>query len=243
MGTVLAAELSLCPTQPYLDKIYVLWPILLPLFPRTFYYVSVVLTSAITPPPVTTWLDRKHQAPYYQKTVLILSLESLSGLVFRPPACSTSPLPSCTLWPCSISFQIQSKIMSPVLLWEGNFNMDVDGSRTSPSLLAGCPEDETACSVQSQLLWPCCVQLSCPHRASVTQSPEDSPCVQCLLSAVIMPNKATWNVAGVFESCTRVEQAQMLSKGETGTSAHSCLIGLSLHSQTYKAKTLVPCGV
>lgn len=57
--------------------------------------------------------------------------------------------------------------------------MDVGGSRTGPSLLAGGPGDETACSSHSQLRSSFIVhriQLSCPNRASVTQSPEDFPC-------------------------------------------------------------------
>lgn len=64
--------------------------------------------------------------------------------------------------------------------------MDVGGNRTGPSLLSGGPGDETVCSSHSQLRLSYCI------RASVTQSPEDSPCdtlVQCFLSAVIMPNK------------------------------------------------------
>lgn len=82
--------------------------------------------------------------------------------------------------------------MSLVVLWEGNFKMSVSESRASSSLLAGGPGDETVCSSHNQLPLSYRVQLSCPNGASVTQSPEDSPCdtlVQYLLSAIIMPNK------------------------------------------------------
>ena len=188
------------PALPeHADKTYVLWSILLPLlFPLPFHYISMVLTGTTTPTPATTWLGRKHRTPHHQKRVGTYfeprkPFSFFAAMVSRFPARSTSPLPSCTLWPHRVSFGIQSKIMSPVLLREGNFNMDVGGSRTGPSMLAGGPGDQTACSVHSQLHSPHCIQLSCPNGASMTQSPEDSPCdtlVQCLLSAVIMPNKA-----------------------------------------------------
>lgn len=97
-----------------------------------------------------------------------------------------------TLWPYRVSCGIQSKIMRSILLWEGNFNTDVGGIRTSPPLLTGSPGDETACSAQSQPHSLYSIKLSYPNGASLTQSPVDSPCdtlVQCSLSAVIKPNK------------------------------------------------------
>lgn len=80
---------------------------------------------------------------------------------------------------------------SPALLCEGNFSVDVE--RTGPSWRLSQP-----------------AQLPGPNGSTLTQCPQDSPRTQGLLSAVVMPNKASETRPGALNHSTR----GMLGKGK-----------------------------